>query len=129
MVGTLRAPESGHGEESGSNNGRVSDTFDPDERDRLWLVGEAAAHFGGDTSAVLKALVRAARLAEQAPEDPWVRLYERFSARTTWPPYRVPVPALLEFAAYWQGRPGTAVDVVESLLGALTRRPGDEGSE
>lgn len=93
--------------------------------DQRWLLQEAAERFGGDISALISNLVASAHAAEAAHADPWAGLAARVHDRQ-WPPYRVPVPYLLEFAVYWAGRPGTAADVIASLRASLTRRPGDD---
>lgn len=97
-----------------------------DQATWLWLVQRAAEHHGGDVDAAAGAVFAAVRDAETAGEDPWERL-TRLAAARPWPPYRVPVRYILEFAAYWDDKPeATGADVVEQLRRSLTRRPGDE---
>lgn len=91
-----------------------------------WLVAQAAEHHGGDVREAADAILGVLELAETPPDDdPWAYLERRVAARR-WPPYRVPVAALLEFADYWEQRGGTAAEMAASMREAMTRRPGDE---
>jgi hypothetical protein len=94
----------------------------PDPATWKWLVQHAAEHHGGSIPAAVITILQAARAAEQHPADPWADLVTRH-----WPPYRVPVAAIVEFIdQYDPARDGpTAQDVLDALTRALTRRPGD----
>lgn len=54
--------------------------------------------------------------------DPWAGLTARTS-KVHFPPYRVPVSELLRFAESWDGREGTAADVIASLPGGVESAP------
>lgn len=92
----------------------------PDPDTWAWLVSLAATHHDGSITAAATAVLRAARIAEQQPTDPWARLDHLARART-WPPYQVPVDLLIEFIDdYDPHRDGAAAaDVLGKLRRAL----------
>lgn len=100
----------------------VTDTAEiqPDPDTWTWLTALAARHHNGSIADATIAVLRAARLAEQPPPDPWARLRESAAARR-WPPYRIPVDLLITFIDdYDEHRDGpAAADVLTKLRAAL----------
>ncbi len=99
------------------------DPFDvqPDPDTWAWLVRLAAEHHGGSIAAATAAVRRGARLAETSP-DRWAGLAEQVNARTSWPPYRVPVDVLQAWGAGWE-QPARRREVgAQEILDDLQRK-------
>lgn len=91
-----------------------------DDETRAWAEQQAVEYHGGDLLAFLAAVLRATRLADQRPDDPWAGVQERAASR--WPSHRVPAAELIGFVQAWD--PAKHGDRAADVLAAIRSRLG-----